>query len=169
MDKFDIAILTVLKHEGGYTVDHAGPTNYGVTLRSLDIDIDLDGDIDGDDIRAMTREDAISFYRRRWWDRYRYYEIRHILLATKIFDLAVNMGARQAGKLAQRAIRAFGVRLVEDGILGPASFNAINNIHYRDGLIIGVRCEAAGFYRSLVIQKPEYEKYLKGWLNRAYA
>jgi len=166
---FEIAIQTVLKHEGGYTVDHAGPTNYGVTLRSLDVDIDLDGDIDGDDIRAMTIEDAIAFYKRRWWDRYKYYEINHMLLATKVFDLAVNMGSKQAGKLVQRAMRAFDVRLVEDGVLGPVSFNAINNIPYRDGLIIGVRCEAAGFYRSLVAGKPKFEEFLKGWLNRAYA
>ena len=49
MSNFDEAIKVILKHEGGYTEDHAGATNFGITLRSLDVDIDAD------DIRAMKK------------------------------------------------------------------------------------------------------------------
>jgi len=168
MANFEQAIGTVLEHEGGYTKDHAGATKYGITLRSLDIDVDLDGDIDADDIWALGLEDAKAFYRRRWWDRYKYDLIGHDFIATKIFDLAVNMGARQAGKIAQRALRAYGVVVKDDGILGPVSIEAINQAAPAK-LLVAIRSEAAGFYRGLVIKTPEFEEYINGWLNRAYS
>lgn len=173
---FSSAIKVVLAHEGGYNEDHAGATNYGITLRSLDIDIDLDGDIDADDIRAMTEADAISFYKRRWWDRYQYHQIKNLNIATKIFDLAVNMGAKQAAKNAQRALRSCGhVNIKDDGVLGPKSFHAINmhldnyNFTKENEFLAAIRSEAAGFYRGLVIKNPAFKKYLNGWLNRAYS
>jgi len=173
MANFEEAIKIVLDHEigsteDGYVEDHAGATKYGITLRSLDIDIDLDGDIDADDIRALDLEKSIEFYKRRWWDRYHYGHINHDFIATKIFDLAVNMGARQAGKIAQRALRAYGVTVVDDGILGPVSIKAINQAAPAK-LLVAIRSEAAGFYRGLVIKSPDYKTYINGWLNRAYA
>ena len=168
MADYEKAIKVVLKHEGGYTEDHAGATNFGVTLRSLDVDIDLDGDIDADDIRAMDVADAISFYKRRWWDQYGYQQIGDDDVATKVFDLAINMGARQAARLVQRALRACGAKgIKDDGVLGPVSYQAIGSIP-PDRLVACIRSEAAGFYRGLTISKPEYSKYLNGWLNRAY-
>ena len=168
MADYEKAIRIVLKHEGGYTEDHAGATNFGVTLRSLDIDIDLDGDIDADDIRAMDIDDAIAFYKRRWWDQYGYQRISDDDVATKVFDLAINMGARQAAKLVQRALRACGKKdIKDDGVLGPISYQAIESIP-SDRLVACIRSEAAGFYRRLVVNKPKYKKFLEGWLNRAY-
>jgi lysozyme family protein len=102
MANFAMAIKRLLEHEGGYTEDHVGATNFGITLRSLDVDIDLDGDIDADDIRAMTIEDAKAFYFRTWWIRYKYDRIYSDEIAAKVFDLAVNMGARQAAKIVQK-------------------------------------------------------------------
>jgi lysozyme family protein len=168
MANYQKAISLLLKHEGGFTIDHAGATNYGVTLRSLDVDLNFDGKIDADDIRNMTVDDAIAFYKRRWWDQYGYEQIKDDAVASKVFDLAVTMGARQAATLVQRALRACGmVGVDEDGKLGPESFRAINAAD-PEKLIVGIRSEAAGFYRGLVMTKNEFSKYKDGWLNRAY-
>jgi len=164
---FEIAMDTVLKHEGGYTEDHAGATKYGVTLRSLNIDIDGDGDIDSGDIRVMTLADVMRFYRREWWDKYNFDKIDNSLIATKFFDLAINMGIKQATLIAQRALHACSCPVKEDGLLGDQTFKAINRAD--ESLIIAIRSEAAGFYRGLLIQKPEFEKFRNGWLNRAYS
>ena len=179
---FKEAIITVLKHEGGYVNDRddpGGATNYGVSLRFLkgtgDLevgDIDMDGDIDADDIRAMSVEQAHTVYRKYWWDKYKYGEIPHQELATKIFDLSVNMGAKQAHKLLQRASRANGLYLVDDGVLGPNTLGAIItlcNAGRGSCLLSALRSECAGFYKVLIAQKPVFEKYRNGWTKRAYA
>ena len=106
MANYEPAFNRLLEHEGGYTVDHAGPTNYGITLRVLDVDIDGDGDIDESDISALTPADAKEFYHRHWWANYRYYVIQNQEIATKVLDLSVNMGPKQAHRLVQRALRA---------------------------------------------------------------
>ncbi len=179
---FQTALAQVLKHEGGFTndpVDPGGATNFGISLRlarelgdldgdgDLDLDLDGDGDVDADDIRNLTREQAAEVYFRLWWERFDYGRL-HLTLATKLFDLAVNMGASQAHRCLQRALRACGYAVAEDGVLGPKTVSAIVGVR-PEVMVVGLRSEAAGFYRVLVARRPASEKYLNGWLNRAYA
>ena len=88
-------------------------------------------------------------------------------MAIKVFDLAVNVGHRQAVKLLQRALRACGATVADDGVLGPLTRQAVQ-VAQPDLLVAALRSEAAGFYRALAQKKPENEKFLKGWLNRCY-
>ena len=178
MANYEAARRHLMIMEGGLSNrldDPGGITNYGVSLRWLQSvgeigadgfligDLDQDGDVDADDIRAMTPEKSAELYRSQWWDRYRYGSINDQAIATKIFDFAVNMGPRQAHILAQRALRATGKMVVEDGILGLITLQSINDFAPR-GILPALRSEAAGFYRSL--NKPTF---INGWLNRAYA
>lgn len=83
--KFDKAIKVVLAHEGGYVNDPndlGGETNFGISKRSYPTV----------DIKNLTREQAVEIYRGDWWERYRYGDIEDLDVATKVFDLAVNMG-----------------------------------------------------------------------------
>jgi len=179
MTKFETALQTVFKHEGAF-VDHpqdpGGATHYGVSLRwlkslgdsnadgILDGDFTEDGNVDVADIKAMTKEQAQTLYQTQWWDKYGYEKIEDVTLATKVFDFAINMGAKQAHKCLQRALRAAAGAIVnDDGILGPLTLTAINQIN-PDLLLVALRSEAAGFYRSL-----NKHEFIKGWLNRAYA
>lgn len=198
MNNFPTAVQHVLKMEGGL-VDHkhdpGGITNYGISLRFLsklpdadgdgflEGDVDRDGDVDADDIKVMSPAQAKQYYKDNWWDKYKYINIEEEALAIKILDMSVNMGGRQAHKLVQRACRAAGPALVDDGVLGAKSFEAINLVDPIP-LLASIRSAQAGFYYALVMRnsalrkagakKPngkEYEDFsvfLKGWLNRAY-
>ncbi len=191
--KFNLAVEVILEHEGGFVDnkhDPGGATNFGVSLRylktlpGLDGDFDGDGDIDADDIKAMIAEDAIEFYRKNWWEKFGYQNIASAHTATKVFDMSVNMGGKQAHKLVQRACRSISKDLKDDGILGPVSFAAINSVS-QNSFIPALRCTQAGFYRALVIRNAalrkhnviradgsEYEDlsvFLNGWLRRAYS
>ncbi len=177
MSWFELAIPTVLEHEGGYVDDpddHGGATNYGISLRYLkkqgaDVgDFDGDGDVDVDDIRAMSVDDAEHIYRTLWWDRFGYGDIVDQALATKVFDLAVNMGARQAHRLLQRACRAAGKPVTVDGLLGPVTLGAVNDLP-ATAVLAALRSEAAGFYRVLIARDPVRRKWQTGWLRRAYS
>lgn len=181
---FERALGVVLAHEGGFSNnpnDPGGATDFGISLRwlkengKLDLDADgspdgdlnLDGHIDIEDIKLLTRETAGGFYRRFWWDKYGYGQL-HLTVGIKVFDLAVNMGSHQAHKILQRACRACGHPLLDDGILGPKTMAAVNQITPA-ALAIAMRSEAAGFYRLLAATKPNLTVFLNGWLNRAYA
>jgi lysozyme family protein len=179
---FQHAVVIVLRHEGGFVDDPADPggaTNFGISLRlarqlgdldgdgELDLDLDGDGDVDADDIRKLSREQAIGIYRSQWWEKYRYWLLPQAA-AVKTFDLSVNMGSRQAHLCLQRALRAAGLILAEDGVLGPKTVTAVETVGPLI-LLPAFRAEAAGFYRALVARRPASEKHLAGWLNRAYA
>lgn len=180
---FDKAILITLKHEGGFVndpVDPGGATNWGVSIRFLkgagdgdgdgwlDGDIDHDGDIDVDDIRNMTVEQARKIYRTHFWDKYNYDMIVDFTVAARLFDMTVNMGARQAGKIIQRALNNCGYQLKVDGKVGKMTFSAINCTD-PEILMAEIRQEHAQFYIDLIAAKPKFEKYRRGWLRRAAA
>lgn len=174
---FERALAQVLAHEGGFVDDPAdsgGATNWGISLRLLrelpQGDLDGNGKIDSQDIRCLTREQAGEFYRIHWWERYGYQDFPEAI-GIKVFDLAVNMGPRPAHRLLQRAVRACGEQVVEDGILGPQSRQACARVTSitTEVLLAALRSEAAGYYRALCIQHPHLSRFRRGWLRRAYA
>lgn len=179
-ERFDRAVNVLLKHEGGFSdhkSDPGGATNYGISLRylkSAGIDINLDGKIDLSDIMALDKSKAKAVYKRYWWDKYGYNGIEDLPIAIKVFDLAVNMGASQAHKLAQRAVNTLSSHieevLVVDGKLGRKSFSAINDLckmGFSDRLLDAIKKQACSFYTALADSKPELQVFLKGWLRRA--
>jgi len=181
---FNKAILITLKHEGGFVndpVDPGGATNWGMSIRFLtndagdsdgdgfmDGDIDKDGDIDVDDIKNMTKAQAVELYRIHFWDKYDYGTVTDFVVAARVFDMTVNMGPRQTGKIVQRALNNCGYRLKVDGAIGPNTFKSINCTD-PEVLMAEIRQEHAQFYIDLIAAKPKFEKYRRGWLRRAAA
>ena len=58
-----------------------------------------------------------------------------------------------------------------DGRIGPETLGAVESVfsaEKSEALLIGVQCEAAGFYRGLVAKRSELKKFLRRWLRRAY-
>lgn len=162
MARFAEAITVVLEHEGGY-VDHkddrGGATNWGISSRFLrEIG-------DTRHPRELTRADAVDLYRRHFWNAGRFAYIDDQTIATKVFDLAVNVGVNRAGVLVQRACRAHGHELLEDGIVGPKTRAAIAACRPLEAL----RSEAAGHYRAIVASRRSQSVFLRGWLRRAYS
>lgn len=97
---FNAAVAAVLSHEGGYLEDQQTGeiSNFGLTakfLRSVGLPHDRDS------IRNLTREQAIDIYREHWWDKYGFGRLQDQGIATKVFDLAVNMGPSLATRIFQ--------------------------------------------------------------------
>ncbi len=170
------AVSKILQHEGFFSddpVDPGGPTKYGVSLRWLrtlgdEGDFDGDGDVDRDDIWAMEEADAVRLYYEKWYLK-EGYDKMILRIGGKVFDLAINMGARPANRILQRAVRAAdGIRLVEDGKIGKKTLAAVGRTSDLK-LLPAIRSEAAGHYRLLIERRESFEKYRDGWLNRAYS
>lgn len=183
MAVLDKALPIIFRHEGEYSDhphDSGGTTKYGISLRFLyqtrnlddevfqDGDFDRNGIIDERDIHALTKDDAARIYERYFWEPNHYGDIKDQSVATKLLDLAVNMGSRWANTIAQRAVRAAsGIQLKQDGICGSKTIHALNSCK-PDKLLASIKSEAAGYYRLIVEKRPLYRTFLDGWLNRAY-
>lgn len=159
-DVSDKAIEYVLKNEGLYSndVDDAGgETKFGISKRSYP----------KLDIKNLSIQKAKEIYKKDFWEKQKYKNIKNQELAIKIFDLAVNVGTSRANKLMQRALRSVNKKVEETGVLDDTTICLINESEATD-LLSALRSEAAGYYRLIVSTKPHRAKYLKGWLNRAY-
>lgn len=162
---FNAAVAVVLKHEGGFLEDQRTGeiSKFGLTaefLRSIGLPHDPES------IRNLTREQAIAIYREHWWERYGFGRLQDQRVATKLFDLAVNLGPRLATRLFQQALNHCGAQLLVDGFLGERTIGAANRAA-PECVLAELRALAAAHYRSLAAKDPKYLPYLKGWLERA--
>ena len=169
MANFEEAVIFVLRNEdphlsGVVTEDSGGRTRFGIAERFRP---EL-----GDDFYQGPAESALEvarqMYRSDYWRAIRGDEIRDQSIATKLLDMAVNMGTRQAMVLCQRALNASGFQLHDDGICGCRTLAAIN---LADVALLAahLRESCATFYRHLAAVRPEAQQYLHGWLVRARA
>jgi lysozyme family protein len=158
---FEKAILVILKREGGYVWnpnDAGGETNFGLSKRTYPLI----------DIKNMTVELAKLIYYRDWWKVYQYNMILDQSVATKTFDLAVNMGARTAHRILQHAANALGGLITSfDGELGPETTKAVNSRDNHLLLLQTMRDLAQSHYEAIIAVHPEDEVFRKGWINRA--
>ena len=158
--KFEKAFEYVIQNEGGYVFDKndpGGEPKFGISKRSYP----------ALNIKDLTLEDAKKIYYRDFWQKGKFEEILDDLVATQVFDLSVNLGIRASVIVLQRALRSVGINVHEDGLMGPQTFSAVSNSDPRC-LLAAIKSEAAGYYRQIAAKNSSLQKFLKGWLNRAY-
>lgn len=169
---FDRAFSNSLGHEGGFVNDPndaGGATKYGICLKTYK---QFHPQATIETIKNLDLKEAKAFYHNRFWRVFHYDKIENTDLAIKIFDASINMGASQAHKCLQRALNSVGFSLNDDGILGDETLQALNRTaqpEWNFAILCAFRSEIAGFYRLLAAIKPQNQKFLKGWLKRAYA
>lgn len=163
MSDFKAAFNFVIEREGDYSndpVDRGGATNFGITQEVLSRW--RKKAVTPADVRNMTKKEAENIYRVEYWNRLNLDEIKDPLLATIIFDQAVNRGQGTVAKEVQIAVGA-----EPDGVIGPktlALINEKNPIRTAFNLII----TAQKSYISIVKKRPEQIKFLSGWINRTH-
>lgn len=174
MSSFDLAIPTVLKHEGGYSNvigDPGGQTNFGISMRWLvannliDVVANEEGVTHDMVIKAMSVGEADKLYKQYWWDKYSIGKIDDQRIATKLLDTGVNIGMRVAVKFLQACLHISPI----DGVLGYFTLGATNVCtNTASGIVLDCfRNRQEIFYQNLVVQKPNLSQFLPGWLNRA--
>ena len=170
MASFDEAIRFVLRNEdphlsGIVTEDSGGRTRFGIAER-------FHPELGEGSYAAPTEaalEAAREIYSIDYWEPIRGDEIRDQGIATKLLDMAVNMGVRQAVVLAQRALNVDAIpRISEDGIFGSKTLETLNGCEV-EALTEYLRDACSAFYQHLAAVRPETQQYLRGWLARARA
>jgi lysozyme family protein len=158
---------------GRVTRDAGGRTRFGIAEKFHG---NLPEDFFTGPAEVALRE-AEKIEEREYWAALRLGEIESQAVANKLFDMAVNMGVRQAGVLAQRAANGLFsgaspsssvILLSEDGVLGARSLAAINELDPERYLQL-LRELSADFYLHVAALHPAESVDLKGWLRRAEA
>jgi lysozyme family protein len=169
MATFQAAIPVLMAHEAGWCDvpgDLGGETNFGwstLTIKRLGLtaeDLGIKGPMFSPGyLKGMPRERALELYERFFWLP-AYGQISDQISATKVFDFAVNAGANNSARVAQRAA---GVSV--DGVLGPVSVAAINALGTRFRDLMGE--SMVNYYEAIIKARPVNAKFRTGWLKRA--
>lgn len=180
MYKVEEIAHSIVHREGGYVNDPddpGGATNHGVTIhtmRRLGLDLDRDGDVDAQDVRVLSRDQAVAIFIDHYFDRPRIAELPAPLHAT-VFDMYVNAGAN-AVRILQRLLRDMRIEVGVDGLIGPQTISATQQgmsaapDHFVDAYGIARR----NYYYALADGRPASRKYARrreggkgGWILRA--
>lgn len=175
----DIA-TEIIAREGGYVNDPddpGGATNYGVTIhtmRRLGLDLTGDGRVTPEDVKRLTRAQAIDIFIEHYFQKPGIAGLPEVLHAS-VFDMYVNAGGN-AVKILQRLLRDMGHEVSVDGAIGPqtraAAMAAYNQApeHIADAYAIARR----NYYFRLADRRPASRKYARtraggkgGWIKRA--
>jgi lysozyme family protein len=164
--RFEDALPVIMAHEGGWSNhkdDPGGATNHGITFDTFRAVRGPAATLG--ELRSLSEDEAAAIYRARYWLPV-YDLIDDQNVGTKVFDMAVNMGHRQAHRLTQRACGECGYRVADDGLIGPSTLAAINSCS-PPTLLLAMCHEQVEFYRDLAVTRPTMQAFLDGWLKRA--
>ena len=113
----------ILEHEGGY-IDHpadkGGPTNHGITLKSLTEYLERPATLA--ELQALDASQARNIYAELYIRRPGFNQIADARLRALVVDCGVNQGRKRATRWLQAA-----ARVKADGMLGPITAQAVNN------------------------------------------
>ena len=148
-----------LKHEGGYVNhpdDPGGPTNKGITLATFRRFIKPSGTIA--DLKALTTDQAIIVYKRRYWDAVLADNLPFGVDYTTV-DFAINSGPHRAAVYLQRVVGA-----AQDGRIGPKTLAAVRDMPADD--VINRLCDERLAYMKRIRGGRLWEKFGRGWSRR---
>ena len=184
---FELAFSKVMESEGGF-VDHpndpGGATKYGVSLRFLrglhKDRPDIWFRIFGTElpsvgmVRNLSIDKAKAVGYQCFWLPAGCSAISGLDIPYALFDMAFNMGVRQAVKILQRAMNdampSKYKRLKVDGRFGSRTLAALHGTLVGCGdnaVLTAIRLRRQDFYESLVRKNNRFRPFLKGWLRRA--
>lgn len=165
----DQMIEDLLRREGGFVnhpADRGGPTNFGITKRTLARY--LGRPVDVDEVAELSVDLASEIYRRQYFRAPRIDALPE-RIQPFVFDSAVNHGPRRAIRLVQQVCNAAGFgELTLDGINGPNTRRAAVEADQSmgDWLLAALVEERRNFYKLIVEIDPTQEVFLNGWFNR---
>lgn len=160
--KVDRIIEEIIQKEGGFSnhpADPGGPTNFGITIRTLS---KWRGhDVTVEDVKNLTEDEAKDIYNSEYVLRPGFDKIPESMLKSNLIDFGVNSGPKTAIMNLQTLL---GVRA--DGLLGPTTLAAIEQVNLKD-LNNELVKRRVLTYARIVQNSPKKLVFLYGWLKRA--
>jgi lysozyme family protein len=159
----------ILRREGGFVhhpADRGGPTNRGITQRTLSAYLGRAATVE--EAQSLSAALAAEIYRRDYFLAPRLDGLPE-RIQPFVFDSAVNHGARRAVRLVQQVCEAAGFGPISlDGICGPQTRRVTAEAERAmgDWLVAALVEERRNLYREIVANDPSQRVFLDGWMNR---
>ena len=125
-------------------------------------------------LEKLKKSDAVNLFLQEYYfapkiNRLCQNTTNGLKLRTTVFDASVNMGQIGAIKLLQSTINLVDNLCIVDGIIGPNTERACDELGSRDinAFTAAFSIERANFYLKLADKRPKDIKFIKGWLKRA--
>lgn len=170
MQTVEDMIRDVLRREGGYVNhpnDRGGPTNFGITLKTLSNYIGRAALVS--EVKNMSPDLAADIYEQNFYYGPGIHKLPEAIQPF-IFDSAVNHGPRRAIKFVQSVCNQAGYTppLDVDGAMGPATRRGAiwAQTEMKSFFLQALLEERRNFYHVIVQNRPSQEVFLRGWLNR---
>lgn len=160
---FDSIYDFTLDQEGGFTVDHAGKTNKGVTQSTYDA-YRKKKNLPPSKVEEISPEETRDLYQNEFYlspklDKF------SPKVAGVLFDYGVNSSPKKAVMSLQKIV---GTDV--DGVVGPKTIKATNDYMKQYGeknLVDNIINDRKEFYKTLIQKNPAlYQQYENGWKNR---
>lgn len=177
MADFHKALTVVLQNERGYSndpLDSGGETFYGISRKNWPTWIGWGG-IDAKKkagqplvLDPQLTEMVETFYLQNFWNIL-YDQINSQEIATKLFDLGVNIDIVPAVRLLQKALGyLMAGSFVIDGRFGSRTLDFVNGAD-ENKLLTELRARAVQYYVLDIVARPDQQRFLLGWVRRAVA
>jgi lysozyme family protein len=137
MANFDVAISIVLRHEGHGKagVVHTDKGDPGGLTNSFGFALKENPDLTEEQIRNMTKEEALARFRARYWSPL-HDQLADQRLANALLDASVNQGLSTAVRILQLALmELLSGPIALDSRLGPHTIEAANAVRDPDELL----------------------------------
>lgn len=150
---FDTLVEELIAIEGGSQIvddpnDRGGLTKYGISQKAYpDVDI-----------ANLTKEEAISIYKRDYWDKMQLEQVPEEYRKHLFFSGVVS-GTNSVVRDLQRAVGA-----TVDGRMGPNTRAALEN--FSGNLEREMVVAQANRYVAIAERDPSQRQFLNGWMNR---
>ncbi len=165
----DDMISEILRREGGYVnhpADRGGPTNMGITQRTLSAWLGRDASID--EVRNMDEATAREIYERNYLSGPRIDTLPPEIVPF-VFDASINHGPKSAVRVVQRVCNEAGFGPGDvDGVIGPQT-RAMAEKAQRDmgPFFLAALCEdRRNVYRRIIANDSSQQVFEAGWMNR---
>ena len=126
----------------------------------------------------QARTQAEKVFVRDYWDALKLDHLHDQGVANKIFDMAVNMGVRQAGLYVQRAVNFVcetqmvaptgrkSPAIAVDGVIGLQTLALVNAVDHQ-AMLQELRNLSKAHYEHVAAVNPRFAGWLEGSLKRA--
>lgn len=183
MADFQVALEKILEHEGIYSnnpKDIGGETFYGISRKNFPkwsgwFCIDRTPK-DKESMLSLSKDEIMAglvsdFYYINFWEKIDGDSILNDEIATKVFDIAVNMGVSIAGMFLQQGLNLLmskGKPLVIDGNIGDKTILVLTKLNKSDYLVLTIllKLYQGSYYLKIIENKNTQKIFLRGWLKR---
>lgn len=167
------AINGTIKREGGYVnhkADKGGPTNHGVTLKTLRT-FRKNSKLKAQDVKDLTVDEAREIYYKMYMEEYNLHWIKDPFLQEFMFDFTIHSGADDSVPALQRRLNALGgskvLPLKVDGLFGPLTNRALNECLVSPKVLVQhLVDDRILFLAGIVRSTPSQAAFIVGWINR---